>query len=93
MTGRVGMTFEQLSPTKDAANHHIETEDILKVLNADKEAPWASWHNGEGLTAEKLKVLLNPYGVKPDKPPTRALREKLGRGYTFGSLRKVFELT
>jgi putative DNA primase/helicase len=91
MANRVGMTFEELSQTEDALNHHIETEDILKFVNADKEAPWASWHKGEGLTAEKLKVLLKDYPVKPDKPPTRAQREKLGRGYTFRSLRDVFE--
>jgi Protein of unknown function (DUF3631)/Domain of unknown function (DUF3854) len=89
MKHNVGV-FEKLCHARDILLYHIPTDEILEALNNDKETPWASWRKGEGLTAEKLKSLLKPYGVKPVRPSTREGRE-LGRGYTFGSLCEVFE--
>jgi hypothetical protein len=66
----------------------ISTEEILKVLNDDKEAPWADWCKGnvKGLSAKRLGQILGQYKVK-------SVRLKRGgsHGYRFGDLRPVFE--
>ena len=66
----------------------LPTDEIQNALNADKEAPWADWRNGQGISAEKLAKTLKPFGVRSFH------NQKLqGRphGYLFGKLRPVFE--
>jgi hypothetical protein len=72
----------------DEDDDHLATEDILAALNSDKEAPWADWHQSQGLSAEKLRHLLKPFGVKSVQ---RQKDNERARGYTFGTLRPVFE--
>jgi putative DNA primase/helicase len=93
MADRVGLSFEKILKEESVQNHHIATEDILRELNNDKEAPWADWRHGkegEGLSARKLAELLNPYGIKSNRPSTVKGRE-IGRGYTFKDLQPTFE--
>jgi hypothetical protein len=50
-----------------------------------RKRPWADWRHGkegEALSARKLAELLNPYGIKSNRPSTVKGRET-GRGYTF----------
>ena len=69
-------------------NGFLPTEDILKALNADREAPWADWRRGDGISAEKLGRMLKPFGVKSAQIQRDRLRD---RGYFFGKLKPVFE--
>jgi putative DNA primase/helicase len=66
----------------------LSTEYILNALNADREAPWADWRRGDGISAEKLARMLKPFGVKSAQIQRDNVRD---RGYVFGHLKPVFE--
>jgi Protein of unknown function (DUF3631)/Domain of unknown function (DUF3854) len=76
-------------------DHLLPTLDILAALNADKEAPWADWREGAGLSAEKLSNLLKPFGVKRVRKRIETSKEGTEapkiRGYKFGQLQPLFE--
>ena len=64
------------------------TDEILKHLNDDKEAPWTGWRNGLGITAEKLSRVLKNFGVRSFH--NQKLQGRPG-GYLFDKLKPVFE--
>ena len=66
----------------------LSTGDILKSLNADREAPWADWRSGNGISDEKLARMLKPFGIKSAQVQKD---DKRARGYIFGNLKPVFE--
>ena len=68
------------------------TAEILKALNADKEAPWADWTNGiqKGLTSHRLaKVLREHFQVKSARPGQAATSP---RGYWLEDLEPYFNM-
>jgi len=66
----------------------LPTDVILKELNADKEAPWADWRKGLGISPHKLSRILKGFGVKSFHNQTIPGRP---HGYLFGKLKPVFE--
>lgn len=66
----------------------LPTEEILKELNSDEEAPWSDWRGGKGLSAEKLKSLLGRYSVRSIQKQIQGNR---ARGYEFGDLKPIFD--
>jgi len=66
----------------------IGTTELLGHLNSDKEAPWADWRKGEGLSAEKLKSLLQPFGVASVQKRGEGKRT---RGYFVSQFQPLFE--
>jgi uncharacterized protein DUF3631 len=67
---------------------HLPSIEIVNALNEDKDAPWAGWHKGEGLTVHKLSALLKPFGLKSKQEQANKNR---ARGYIYGAMRNVFE--
>jgi Protein of unknown function (DUF3631)/Domain of unknown function (DUF3854) len=65
----------------------LATDEILKELNADKEAP-SNWRNDLGISAEKLATQLKDFRVRSVQKQINNVRT---RGYEFGKLRPVFE--
>jgi len=51
--------FDQQEEEKE---QYIHTEDLLQLLNADKEGPWAAWNKGKGLSANTLASFLGGGG-------------------------------
>ena len=47
------------------AGDKIPTADLLAMLNADEEKPWATYSRGRPLTARNLAKLLGEYGIRP----------------------------
>jgi putative DNA primase/helicase len=66
----------------------VATNDILTALNADAEAPWADWRQGKGLSAQKLRSILVPFGVYSIQEQISNVR---ARGYLWTALRPIFE--
>lgn len=64
------------------------TDRLIKCLNEDKEAPWADWSHGNGITPHRLAKLLKPFGVK-----SRRVWDGVNQvmGYTKKSLEPVFD--
>jgi putative DNA primase/helicase len=67
---------------------HIASSEIVTALNKDKDAPWADWHNGQGLTEHKFAQLLREFDVTPEQQ--RHGKEGRPRGYRYGTLKPVF---
>jgi len=78
--------FRQRDKTND--DGFLATEEILKALNFNKEAPWADWNKGNGISAKKLKSLVKSFDIKPVQIQRE---EDRPRGYRFRDLRPVFE--
>lgn len=78
--------FRERGFTDDA--DFLPTDEILKELNDDKEAPWADWRKGLGISAHKLGRILKNFGVYSIQKQINNTRT---RGYEFGKLRPVFE--
>jgi hypothetical protein len=66
----------------------LSTHDILETLNSNKEAPWADFRQGAGLSARKLSNYLKAFQVKSVELQKHGNR---AWGYKFGALRPVFE--
>jgi hypothetical protein len=64
----------------------LATNQILAELNKDKEAPWADWRNGDGISAEKLSRYLRGFGIKSHQTTT----VPQVRGYSYRDLEPVF---
>lgn len=67
----------------------IATTELLVKLNADKEAPWADWRKGEGLSQEKLASLLRPFKVSSVQK--RVGPDRVVRGYLKSQLQPIFD--
>jgi Protein of unknown function (DUF3631) len=78
--------FQEAGQADD--DYFLSAEYILKGLNADREAPWADWRKGDGMSAEKLARMLKPFGVKSAQIQRDHIRD---RGYLFDHLKPVFE--
>ena len=78
--------FTERNMTRD--EDFLATEEILSALNSNKEAPWADFRDGEGLSAKKLSESLRPFKIKPVQLQHTKVRT---RGYKFGAIRSVFE--
>ena len=76
---------EILLPIEKDNDFLIGTTDLLTQLNEDKEAPWADWRKGQGMSAEKLAKLLGPFKIKSVQKKGRP------RGYLLGQLQPIFE--
>jgi DNA polymerase I-like protein with 3'-5' exonuclease and polymerase domains len=70
---------------KEENGDFVATEDLLKALNEDNQAPWADWN--KGLTARKLWDFLKPFDVKPVR--IQKERKKV-KGYRLRDLEPVF---
>jgi hypothetical protein len=77
---------EVLNDLPDDRNS-VPTDHLIKCLNADKEAPWADWSHGNGITPHKLAKLLKPFGVKSGRVWDGASQVM---SYTRESLKPVF---
>jgi putative DNA primase/helicase len=70
----------------------IATEVILVRLNANEQAPWADWRNGQGMSAKKLGEFLRRYGVKSIVRRTDPLDPKSRRnGYLWQAISPALE--
>jgi hypothetical protein len=65
----------------------LSTPDILAALNSQREAPWADFRDGKGLSQQKLRSLLVPFGVRSFQQTTGARL----RGYQRSDLNPVFD--
>ena len=83
-------TIVLLMKLRDLFKHadFLPTTAIVDALNTEKEAPWADWKNGTGITAEKLARILKPFGVKSGKPRRGGERHA---GYSIEDLVPVFD--
>jgi putative DNA primase/helicase len=63
------------------------TANILAALNSQREAPWADLRNGQGLSEQKLRSLLVPFGVRSSQQSTG---QRL-RGYYLKDLQPIFD--
>lgn len=64
----------------------LPTDEILRAVNEDKEAPWADWENG--MTPEKLGRILKSFAVKSEQRQQDGERH---RGYSLKALQPVFD--
>jgi hypothetical protein len=92
---RLRRIFQEAKAEKDSILLHVDeedlligTNDLLKVLNADKEAPWADERNGQGLSAKKLANLLAPFNVISVQKKVGNIRPK---GYLLSHLQRIFD--
>jgi putative DNA primase/helicase len=84
----------------------LSTDEILKKLNADKEAPWAGWRQGNGISAERLASFLRRFGIRSSQKRLKQDQTELDkfelrqedeekssrpRGYSLKSLLPIFE--
>ena len=65
----------------------LSTPGILSSLNSQREAPWADFRDGQGLSQQKLRSILVPFGVRSFQQPTGARN----RGYQRSDLDPVFD--
>jgi hypothetical protein len=70
---------------RDTGSDFLPTDDVIKKLNENKEAPWSDWKNG--MTAEKLGRTLKLFGVKSEQHRGDGDRH---RGYALQKLQPVF---
>ncbi len=59
----------------------IWTVDLIARLSELDESPWATLHNGQRITANRLAALLRPYGIRPHELRIAA---KTTKGYESG---------
>jgi Protein of unknown function (DUF3631)/Domain of unknown function (DUF3854) len=84
-----------LIPGKEAEFSMISGE-IVKELNGEgyKDAPWADWNNGGGITEAKLARILKEFNGrdgKPIRPIQRMVSGIRGKRYFLGDLQLVFD--
>jgi putative DNA primase/helicase len=65
----------------------LSTPDILAGLNSDHEAPWADFRDGQGLSQQRLRSILVPFGVRSFRQTTGSQK----RGYQLKDLQPVFD--
>jgi hypothetical protein len=66
----------------------LTSKEIVAELNQDKEAPWADWREGIGLSEAKLAAFLRPFKIKSEQRQIKGLR---GKRYFLGKLQRVFD--
>jgi hypothetical protein len=70
----------------------LPTDAILIYLNENREAPWADWRNGQGISAKKLGEILRPFGLKSVVRRTDPADPKSRRnGYDWEKIFPVLE--
>lgn len=67
--------------------HQLPTAAILERLAAIEEAPWATWHRGDPLTARGLAGLLRQWGIRSRNLVIGDTRPK---GYTLDDMADAF---
>jgi putative DNA primase/helicase len=65
----------------------LPTPNILADLNSQREAPWADFRNRQGLSQQRLRSLLVPFGVRSSQQTSG---QRL-RGYYLKDLQPIFD--
>jgi putative DNA primase/helicase len=66
----------------------VPTDHLIECLNEDKEATWADWSRGNGITPHRLAKLLKPFSVKSERVWDGV---KKVMSYTRKSLEPIFD--
>jgi hypothetical protein len=67
----------------------IHSTELLAALNADEEAPWATWNRGKPIVPRQLSNRLKDFGIKPKQ--LRIGTEAGRNGYELADFKDVFE--
>jgi putative DNA primase/helicase len=66
----------------------VLTRQLLAVLHAQEERPWAAYERGRPLGPEMLARLLRPFGIRPVS--LKLSKARVGRGYRHQSFADAF---